>query len=215
MTGTRGEKEEISPRRLKRRYILERETIMRVIQATNREEGGHTIVSLIFKAREQLLDPADPSPPERQELTEEAEVVITGNCDAVPLKKPVDLEIRLHGDQVSGSDASIPDAVRHHFRYVLSEHEKEWVVFLRARRVSLSFTVMNILIAFIYIVTLYENEAFMTSFVGLVTGAVIVILNWATIWGTYEYFIYDGLERKHRLKLLRKIIGAEIRVIPV
>jgi len=187
---------------------------MRVIQAIHREENGLITVSLLFKTREQLLDPDDPSPPDRRELTEEAEQSLLSNCDAVPLKKPVVLEIRLPGDHVSGSDTSIPDAVRHHFRYVLSEHEREWVVFLRARRVSLAFTVLNILIAFIYIVTLYGNEAFMTSFAGLVTGAVIVILNWATIWGTYEYFIYDGLGRKHRLKLLRKILVAEIRVIP-
>ena len=187
---------------------------MRVIMASHREEEGYTTVSLLFKTREQLLDPGDPSPPDRQELTEEAERSVLSNCDAVPMKKPVALEIRLPGDQVSGSETSIPDAVRHHFRYVLGEHEKEWVVFLRERRVSLAFTVLNILIAFLYIVTLYENEAFMTSFAGLVTGAVIVILNWATIWGTYEYFIYDGLERKHRLKLLRKILVAEIRVIP-
>ncbi len=54
----------------------------------------------------------------------------------------------------------------------------------------------------------------MTTLPGLVIGAIIVIMNWATIWGTYEFFIYDGLQRRHRQKLLEKIIGAEIRVIP-
>lgn len=188
---------------------------MRVIQSELREEEGRITVSLLFKARDQLLDPGDPSSPHRRELTEEAEAAIITNFDAVSLKKPSALEIRLPDTPDSGSRAFIPDAIRHHFRYVLNEHEKEWVVFLRKRRVSLAFTVVNILIAFLYIVTLYENEAWMMSFAGLVTGAVIVILNWATIWGTYEFFIYDGLERKHQMRLLQKIIGSEIRVVPL
>jgi hypothetical protein len=187
----------------------------RVIQATTREEEGRTTVSLLFKTREQLLDPGDPSPPERQELTEEAAESIIGNFDAGPLKKPVTLEIRLPGAPDPGFPAALPEAVRYHFRFLLREHERDWRIFLRERRMSLAFTLINILIAIVYVGILSRNEALLTTLVGLVTAAVIVIMNWATIWGTYEYFIYDGLRKQHRMKLLEKIIGAEIHVIPV
>jgi hypothetical protein len=188
---------------------------MRVIQATQREENGRITVSLLFKGKDQLCDPADPSPSSRQELTEEAETAIITNFDAIPLKKQAVLEISLPTTPDSGSLASIPDAIRHHFRYMLDEHEKEWGIFLRERRTSLAFAVFNILIAILYVVTLYENEAWRTSLAGLVTGGVIVIMNWATIWDTYEFFIFDGLERRHRKRLLQKIIGADIRINPV
>jgi hypothetical protein len=38
-------------------------------------------------------------------------------------------------------------------------------------------------------------------------------MNWATVWDTYEFFIFDGREKSQRKKLLNKIIDAEITVI--
>ena len=187
---------------------------MRVIQATTREEDGRITVSLTFKAGEQLLDPGDPSPPGMQELTEEAEESIISTFDAVRLKKPVQLEIRIPEAPDPASLAAVPEAIRHHFRFVLSLHEREMGIFFRERRISLGFAVFNGLIAVLYIITLYENEAFMASLLGIFVGAIIVILNWATIWDTYEFFIFDGRQRQHRKRLLEKIIDAEIRVIP-
>jgi len=187
---------------------------MRVIQATTREEDGRITLSLLFKAMEQLLDPDDPSPPARQELTGEAEESIISNFDAVALKKPVTLEIQLPDEEGPGSMDEIPEAIRYHFRFVLSLHEQEMGIFFRERRISLGFAVMNGLIAILYIILLYENEAWMASLLGVVTGGIIVILNWATIWDTYEFFIFDGRQRQHRKRLLKKIIDAEIRVIP-
>jgi len=67
---------------------------MRVIRSEHREAEGGITVSLLFKTREQLLDPDDPSAPPQQELTEEAEAAIISNFDAVPLKTPAVLEIR-------------------------------------------------------------------------------------------------------------------------
>jgi hypothetical protein len=187
---------------------------MRVIRSEHREADGTVTVSLLFKAREQLLDPDDPSSPPEQELTDDAEAAIITSFDTVPMKKPVALEIRIPDSPDFSFSAAIPDAIRHHFRYLLAEHEKEWKIFLRGRRASLAFAVFNIFLAFIYIVTLYENEAWISTFAGIVTGGIIVILNWATIWDTYEFFVYDGLERRHREKLLLKIIGSDIRVSP-
>jgi hypothetical protein len=54
----------------------------------------------------------------------------------------------------------------------------------------------------------------MSSIAGIFLTAIIVIMNWATIWDTYEFFIFDGREKKNREKLLEKVIHGEIRVIP-
>jgi len=188
---------------------------MKLIEATRREENDRTIVNLRFKTMDQLLDPDDPSPPPKKELTQAAEDAILSNVYAIRLKRPVTLEIQVPGVPASGPVPEISEAIRHHFRFVLSEHERETGIFLRERHVSLGFTVINLLIAMFYIVFLYENEVWMSSLAGIVIGAVIVIMNWATIWDTYEFFIFDGRERKNRKKLLDKIIHAEIRVVPV
>ena len=59
------------------------------------------------------------------------------------------------------------------------------------------------------------HEAWMNSVAGYFIGGVIIIMNWATIWDTYEFFIFDSREKRHRKKLLNKIIDADIRVIPL
>jgi hypothetical protein len=171
-------------------------------------------VNLIFKSRDQLLDPDDPSPPSHQELTQVAEDSIIENMNAVSLKKPVILEIQLPGLPDHDPSSEISEAIRHHFRFVLTEHERETGIFIRDRRLALIFTGINLLIALVYVVFLYSNESFITTIPGIVIGAIIVIINWATIWDTYEFFIFDGLEKGHRKKLLNKIIHGEIRVIP-
>lgn len=187
---------------------------MKVIESTRREENDRTIVNLRFKTMDQLLDPDDPSPAPKKELTQAAEDAILSTVYAVRLKRPVTLEIEIPGVPDPGSVTEIPDAIRHHLRFVLTEHERETGIFLRERHVSLAFTGLNLLIAMLYVVFLYENEAWMTTLAGIVISAIIIIMNWATIWDTYEFFIFDGRERKNRKKLLEKVIHSEIRVIP-
>jgi len=187
---------------------------MKVIEATYREENGRTKVNLRFKTRDQLLDPDDPSPLPQKELTQEAEDAILSNAFAGKLKTPVTLEIQIPGVPDPGPETEITEAIRRHFRYVLAEHKRDTAIFIRERRTALAFTVFNILIALLYVGYAYQHEEWMTSNAGILVGGIIVIMNWATIWDTYEYFIFDGREKSQRKKLLNKIIDSEINVIP-
>jgi hypothetical protein len=187
---------------------------MKVIEATYREENGRTRVNLRFKTRDQLLDPDDPSPLPQKELTQEAEDAILSNAFAGKLKTPVTLEIQIPDIPDPGPAADIIEAIRRHFRYVLTGHKRDTAIFIRERRTALAFTVFNILIALLYVGYAYQHEEWMTSNAGILVGGIIVIMNWATIWDTYEYFIFDGREKSQRKKLLNKIIDSEINVIP-
>lgn len=188
---------------------------MKVIKVTRRKENGRTIVNLGFKTRDQLLDPDDPSPLQQKELTQDAEDSIISNVFLGSLKKPLTIEIEIPGIPDPGPASEISEAIRHHFRFVLSEHIKETAIFVRERRTALAFTVLNILIALLYVGYSYLNEEWMTSVAGTAIGGIIIIMNWATIWDTYEYFIFDSRERMQRKKLLNKIINAEIKVVPL
>jgi hypothetical protein len=187
---------------------------MKVIDATYREENGRTKVNLRFKTRDQLLDPDDPSPLPQKELTQDAEDAILSNAFAGKLKTPVTLEIQIPDVPDPGPVTEITEAVRRHFRYVLTEHNRDTAIFIRERRISLAFTVFNLLIGLLYIGYVYQHTEWMTSNSGIIVGGIIVIMNWATIWDTYEFFIFDGREKSQRKKLLNKIIEAEINVIP-
>jgi hypothetical protein len=188
---------------------------MKVIEAIHREENGRTIVSLRFKTRDQLLDPDDPSPPPKKELTQDAEDAILNNVFAYWLKKPVNLEIQVPMVTDPGSMKEISDAIRHHFRFVLTEHKRDTAIFIRERRTALVLTGINILIALLYIGYAYVHEDWMATIAGTLIGGFVIIINWATIWDTYEFFIFDGREKSQRKKLLTKIIEGEILVIPL
>jgi hypothetical protein len=188
---------------------------MKVIEAIHREENGRTIVSLRFKTRDQLLDPDDPSPPSKKELTQDAEDAILNNVFAYWLKKPVNLEIQVPMVTDPGSMKEISDAIRHHFRFVLTEHKRDTAIFIRERRTALVLTGINILIALLYIGYAYVHEDWMATIAGTLIGGFVIIINWATIWDTYEFFIFDGREKSQRKKLLTKIIEGEILVIPL
>ena len=188
---------------------------MKIIKATHRTENEQTIVNLRFKTRDQLLDPDDPCPLQKKELTQEAEEAILNNVFAERLKKPVTLEIQVPGVTDSGSATEISDAIRHHFRSVLTDHQRDTAIFIRERRTALALTAFNILLGLIYLGYASVHEAWMNSVAGYFIGGIIIIMNWATVWDTYEYFIFDGREKRHRKKLLNKIIDADIRVIPL
>jgi hypothetical protein len=188
---------------------------MKVIEAIHREENGRTIVSLKFKTRDQLFDPEDTSPLPKKELTRDAEDAILNNVFAYRLKKPVNIEIQLPMIPDPGSTKDISYAIRNHFRFVLTEHKRDTAIFIRERRTALAFTGLNILIALLYIRYAYLNENWMSTIAGTLIGALVVIINWATIWDTYEFFIFDSREKYQRKKLLNKIIDGEIQVVPL
>jgi hypothetical protein len=188
---------------------------MKVIEVQTREDNGRTVVSLIFKTKDQVLDPDDPSPLPKKELTQEAEDAILNNVFAYRLKKPVSLEIQIPLVPDPGSMKEISDAIRNHFRFVLTEHKRDTTIFIRERRTALAFAGLNILLLALYGVYAYQHTEWAATTGAILLGGLIIILNWATIWDTYEFFIFDGREKSQRKKLLTKILDSEIRVIPL
>ena len=186
---------------------------MKVIDATYREENGRTRVNLKFKTMDQLLDPDDPSPLSQKELTQEAEDAILSNAFAGKFEKPITLEIHIPGVPDPGPVEEITEAIRHHFRYVLTGHVRDTAIFIRERRTALALTGFNFFLALIYIGYSYQHPNWETTIAGIFIGGLIIIMNWATVWDTYEFFIFDGREKSQRKKLLNRIIDSEINVV--
>jgi len=188
---------------------------MKVINAARHDENGRTIVNMRFKTKDQLLNPDDPSLLPERELTQEAEEAILSNVFADTLSKPVNLEIEVPDISDTIAAAEISKAIRNHFRFVLVEHERETAIFIRERRTSLVFTGINFLIALFYMGYGYQHPNWNTTLAGTFIWAFVVIINWATVWDTYEFFIFDSREKNQRKILLNKIIDGEIHVVPL
>jgi len=185
---------------------------MRVVQSVHGEEEGKEIIALQFKALEQFFDQSDPSGPATRELTPEAEESIISNVDVVHLNKPVRLDLLFPHSAGMPSSHEIVAAVRHHFNYLLELHKRDTRIFIRHRRASVILTALNALIAVIFLLIYAQHPDITSTIGGLLIGGLIIILNWTTVWDTYEFFIYDGRFNYRRRKVLRKIIASDIRV---
>lgn len=184
---------------------------MREIRVDRKTENNGVILSFRFKSRTQLINPDDVSPLPGTELTRLAEECIAGYLDEYRLKQPVGLILSLPAADITPEESPLlPEAVRRHFAFRVQDLMHERRLSRREGLYSLGIAIGNALIAIIFlsIVTVYELS--FESFSVLLPGAFITIMNWVTIWDTYEHFFYD----LHSL-LRRKNIYEKIARIPI
>jgi len=175
---------------------------MRAVAVNRKEDDKGVILSFRFKSVTQLLDRDDPAPLPDTELAELAEEILWGYLDEFRLKTPVNLIISLPAAEITSERSSLlPDAVRRHFASRIQDIRHDELISHREGRYSLAITIGNALIAilFLFIVTAYRLPV--DSLPILLAGAFITIMNWVTIWDTYEHYLYDfrGVVRKRKL----------------
>jgi hypothetical protein len=183
---------------------------MRVIRSTVRESEGISHLELWFKTMDQLIDPDDPGAPSERELTEEAEERIYSLVDEIKYKIPVQLEIHLPGsDESPGNAIDLPRAIRSHFAFRLTELEGEKKASWHEGQVSFFIAICNACLT-VAIVWFYNDYS--ASFAYLLLAGLAIILNWVTIWDTYEYFVYDWRHLWRKRRMYEKISRMNIQV---
>jgi len=187
---------------------------MRGVAVTRKEDEGEVTLSFRFKSINQLLDPDDPAPLPDTELAELAEENLWGYLNEFRLKAPVKLILSIPAAEITPEESSlIPEAVRGHFAFRIQNIRHDLLISRRAGLYSLAITIGNALIGilFLFIITPYGLSV--DSPFLLLAGAFITIMNWVTIWDTYEHFLYDyrGIVRKRKLyeKISRIPISVE------
>ncbi|RXE56755.1 hypothetical protein ABH15_00845 [Methanoculleus taiwanensis] len=184
---------------------------MRDVRVARFERAGVMHVEFRFKALDQLLDPADSSPLPERELTEFAEEYIFGYLRECRLQNLAGLNISLPQDQVSPEmQMLLPDTIRRQYLFRLSDLDHETRLSLREGRISLAIAVFNATIAVLFF-SIFAS--YLESLVVILLGGLITILNWVTIWNTYEYFVYDYRHLMHRRRIYRKVPALEIKVL--
>ena len=186
---------------------------MREILVNRLEEGGEVRLLFRFKSIGQLIDPDDPSPLPGAELTELAEETIAGSLDEYRVNTPVSLVIDLpERDIPSNGTTLIPDAIHRHFAFHIQDVAHDLVISRREGLYSLAIAIGNASIAILFLYLAMSTETHIESFPFVLLAGFITILNWVTIWDTYEHFVYDYRNIWRKKRIYRKLSGIPISV---
>ena len=183
---------------------------MREVRVTRTERDGAIEIAFLFKSIDQLLDPDDPSLLPARELTEFAEEYIAGYLDGCSLRKIAGITVGLPRESLSPDTTTLlPETIRRHFSFRIADLDNDRRVSRREGGISLALAIFNATVAILFVVVFagYLEGPIVTLLAGFVT-----ILNWVTVWDTYEYFVYDYRRELRKRRIYRKLAGIEIRV---
>ena len=172
---------------------------MRKIVVKKEEQGGTVLFTFRFKAPGQLFDEGDPTPLPEKELTEEAEDALAGHLDEYKVSRPANLVIELPEKDITDvSPDLITEGVHNHFRFRYDDVTHDMKIHMREGIYSIILLLVNVAILLLFAYYAAKNEIPVdVIFVAIIIGF-ITIMNWVTVWHTYEHFMYDyrNLARK-------------------
>jgi hypothetical protein len=184
---------------------------MRIITVRRNVQGEKTLLEFRFKALDQLLDESDSALLPEREVTEVTEETIAGYVDEFPVRRPVELIIELREQDLSLERLSLlPEAIRRHFASRIEDIGHELIISKREGLYSAVLMLANAVLAVLFVTLVLSRTP--DSPVILLLGGLITIMNWATIWDTYEHFVYDYRSLARKRRMYRKISGIPISV---
>jgi hypothetical protein len=188
------------------------ECIMKKIVVKKEEQGGTVLFTFRFKALGQLLDEGDPTPLPEKELTEEAEDALAGHLDEYRVGRPSNLVIELpEKDLADVSSSLISEAVHHHFGFRYNDVTHDMKIHLREGIYSIMLLLGNVAVLLLFVYFASKNEIPMDTISITIIIGFITIMNWVTVWHTYEHFMYDYRNLARKRWIFEKI--AKIPVI--
>ena len=186
---------------------------MKKIVVNKEEQDGTVLLTYRFKTLGQLFDEGDSTPLPEKELTEEAEDALAGHLDEFRVSKSASMVIELPDTELSNvSSALITDAVRHHFGFRQDDLTHDLKISRREGVYSLAIMVVNILILLSFVIYVTMNEIPLESVTVILILGFLTIMNWATIWDTYEHFVYDCRNLARKRRIFRKIAKIPVTI---
>jgi hypothetical protein len=177
------------------------------------EQGGRVQFTYRFKTLGQLLDEGDTAPIPGKELTEEAEETLAGHLDEYRVSKPASLVIELPEKDIPETVSSfITEAVRHHFGFRAEDLTHDLKIARREGTYSLLLMLGNIALLFLFLAYVTMNEIPVESINIVIILGFLTIMNWATIWDTYEHFVYDYRNLARKRRIFRKITKIPVTI---
>jgi hypothetical protein len=189
------------------------ECIMKKIVVKKEEQGGTVLFTFRFKALGQLLDEGDPTPLPEKELTEEAEDALAGHLDEYRVGRPSNLIIELpEKDLADVSSSLISEAVHHHFGFRYNDVTHDMKIHLREGIYSIMLLLGNVAVLLLFVYFASKNEIPMDTISITIIIGFITIMNWVTVWHTYEHFMYDYRNLARKRWIFEKITKIEVNI---
>jgi hypothetical protein len=173
---------------------------MKEIKIAQTRTDDTLAIDMWFKTLDQLFDASDPFPFPEKELTDMAEDAIFESFIDLSLRKDVDLVLHIPRGSVSPADEDqLGNAVRRHFSFRLDDLVREKKSSWREGKVSVQIAIATLAFSIVVFYLYYLSPEIGFAFQLLI--GVFIIINWVTIWHTYEYFVYDyrKLWRKYQV----------------
>jgi hypothetical protein len=186
---------------------------MKKIVVKKEERDGTVHVTFRFKTVGQLLDEGDPTPLPEKELTGEAEDALAGHLDEYRVSRSARLLIELPEKELADTTSSlIREALRHHFGFRQDDLTHDLKIARREGMYSLSLMVANIALLLLFVFYITKNEIPLESVNVVLILGFLTIMNWATIWDTYEHFVYEYRNLARKRRIYRKITKVPVTV---
>jgi hypothetical protein len=185
---------------------------MKEIRIAKSMTAGKVAIDMWFKMLDQLFDASDPFPFPEKELTDMAEDSIFEQFIDLSLRKDVDLVLHIPKGSVSPeNEDQVANAVRRHFSFRLDDLAREKKSSWREGKVSVQIAIVTLAISIVAFYLYYITPE--VGFIIQLMIGVFIIINWVTIWHTYEYFVYDyrKLWRKYRVYDMLTRVNVVIR----
>lgn len=186
---------------------------MKKIVVEKGEQNGSIRMIFRFKSLDQFLDPDDPTPLPEKELTEEAEDAISGHLDEYRVSRSACLVIELpEKDLADVAPLQIAESIRHHFQFRQDDLTHDLKISRREGMYSFMLMVVNIILLGLFVAYVTIHEIPLESMKVVLILALLTIMNWVTIWDTYEHFFFDYRNLARRRRIFRKVLTIPLEV---
>lgn len=184
---------------------------MKEIKVSQTKTNGKTTIEMWFKSLDQLFDPSDPFSYPEKELTDQAENVIFGQFIDLIIRIDDDLIIYIpKTDALTGSEELMAQAVNRHFSFRLIDLAQDKKSSWREGKVSVLIALITATISIIVFYFFYFTTE--PSFLFSIFSGVFIIMNWVTIWDTYEYFVYDYRKLWRKYRVYKKLTNTHVTI---
>ena len=144
-------------------------------------------------------------------MTEEAEDALAGHLDEYRVSRPSNLVIELpEKDIINVSSSLITEGVQNHFKFRYDDVSHDMKIHLREGIYSIMLLLGNVAVLLLFVYYATKNELPLDAVSATLILGFITIMNWVTVWHTYEHFMYD-----YRNLARKRWIFEKITKIPV
>ena len=107
------------------------------------------------------------------------------------------------------------EAVRHHFGFRYDDVTHEMKIHTREGIYSIILALGNIALLLLFVYFAVRNEIPLDAASVTVILGFITIMNWVTIWHTYEHFMYDYRNLARKRWIFEKITKIPVSIIGI